>query len=313
MVHYLEDVHHLSRRRACKLVGCNRKTSAYLSVREDDPGLREKLMALAQEHRAWGYRLLCGALRLAGFSVNHKRVYRLYKEEDLQHRPRTRHRLTGEKKGHPPDPVAINEVWTMDFMSDALQNGRKIRTLNVIDAFTRQCLGVEVDTSLAGYRVKRVLARLIQVHGKPKRIQIDNGTEFRCKLLEAWAQEEDIELYFIDPGKPNQNGRIESFNSRLREECLNQEWFLNMAEARWIVERWRRHYNQERPHSSLKYLPPDEWTKRYLATPEPLRAALLPQKRNRGTDSGHATPSPATQPHGQHMESPEGCYAERYA
>lgn len=286
-VHFLEEVHHLSRRRACKLVGCNRKTAAYAGVPEEDSCVREKLKTVANENPAWGYRLLCGALRLAGFAVNHKRVYRIYREEGLQHRPRTRHRLTGEKRGHPPDPVTINEVWVMDFMSDALQNGRKIRTFNVMDAFTRQCHCVEVDTSLPGYRVKRVLERLIQVHGKPKRIQIDNGSEFRCKLIEAWAQAEGIELYFIDPGKPNQNGRIESFNSRFRQECLNQEWFLNLAEARWTIARWRRHYNEERPHSSLNYLPPNEWARRFRAghfdreLSEPFSAVTIPRYDSR--------------------------------
>lgn len=152
-----------------------------------------------------------------------------------------------------------------DFVSDAFQNGRSFRTLNILDAFTRQCHCIEVDTSLGGYRVVRVLDQLILRHGTPKRLQIDNGPEFRCKPLEDWAQRNGVELYFIDPGKPNQNNRIESFNSRFCEECLNQEWFLSLAEARRIIESWRVRYNSVRPHSSLKYLPPNEWTKRHLA------------------------------------------------
>ena len=279
-VRHLEREHCVSRRRACQLVGCNRKTAAYVRVRPEDDPTRSKLAALAIEHPSWGYRMMWGTLRLSGEPINHKRVYRLYREQGLQHRPKSRPRCTGEKRGHPPDPTTINEVWTMDFMSDSLRNGRKIRTLNVLDAFTRQCHHVEVDTSLGGYRVKRVLETLVKRLGKPQRLQIDNGTEFRCKLIEAWAQEQGVELYFIDPGKPNQNGRIESFNSRLRAECLNQEWFTNLDEARRTVERWRCHYNRERPHSRLKYLPPDEWCKRYHANVQSVLATTGAQAQS---------------------------------
>jgi putative transposase len=260
----MQEQHGLSQRRACELTGCNRGTARHVSRRQDDPVLRERMKQLADENRAWGYRLLCGKLRLEGFALNHKRAHRIYREEKLALRPRKRQRIKGEKRGHPPAPAKINEVWTMDFVSDALQNGRSFRTLNILDAFTRQCHCIEVDTSLGGYRVVRVLDQLILQHGTPKRLQIDNGPEFRCKPLEVWAQRHGVELYFIDPGKPNQNNRIESFNSRFREECLNQEWFLSLAEARRIIESWRRHYNSVRPHSSLKYLPPNEWARRQL-------------------------------------------------
>jgi putative transposase len=175
-----------------------------------------------------------------------------------------RNRIKAEKKGHPPVPTTINEVWTMDFVSDSLQVGRPIRTLNVLDAFTRQCHRIEVDTSLAGYRARRVLETLIQRHGKPQRLQIDNGPEFRCKAVDEWAKKEGVRLYFIDPGKPNQNNRIESFNSRFRAECLNQECFLSLAEVRRTIEAWRVKYNTTRPHSSLKYLPPNTSAEQYL-------------------------------------------------
>ena len=202
--------------------------------------------------------------KFGGMRVNHKRVYRLYKEEELQHRPRGRRRIKGDKKGHPPDPVEINEVWTLDFTSDALSNGRSFRTLNILDAFNRHCHAIEVDSSLCSQRVTRALINAIDQHGKPQRLQIDNGPEFRSHHLENWAFKEGIELAFIDPGKPNQNSRIESFNSRFRQECLNQEWFESLAEARRVIEVWRIKYNQQRPHSSLGYLPPEEWTRRYL-------------------------------------------------
>jgi len=198
----MQEQHGLSQRRACELAGCNRSTARHVSRRQDDPVLRERMKQLADENRAWGYRLLCGKLRLEGFRVNHKRVHRIYQEEQLALRPRTRQRIKGEKRGHPPDPAQVNEVWTLDFVSDALQNGRSFRTLNLLDAFTRQCHCIEVDTSLGGCRVVRVLDQLVLRHGKPKRLQIDNGPEFRCQLLEEWAQRNGVELYFIDRASP---------------------------------------------------------------------------------------------------------------
>jgi putative transposase len=234
------------------------------SERREDTKVLERLKQLADENRSWGYRMLWASLRNENFAVNHKRVYRLYKEEKLQHRPRGKRRIQGDKKGHPPDPVGINEVWTLDFTSDALSNGRSFRTLNLLDAFNRHCHGIEVDSSLCSQRVTRALANAINQHGRPQRLQIDNGPEFRSHHLENWALKEGIELSFIEPGKPNQNSRIESFNSRFRQECLNQEWFESLDEARRVIETWRLKYNQQRPHSSLGYLPPDEWTRRYL-------------------------------------------------
>lgn len=280
VVRYLQKEYDLSQRRACDLVKCHRGTARHISQVKDDGRLRERLRQLADENRAWGYRMLCAQLKLQGWRVNHKRIHRLYVEEQLALRPRGRKRIRGDKHGHPPDPKAVNEVWTMDFMSDALSNGRTFRILNIIDAFTRQCHGMEVDTSLSGERVVRTLECLVLLHGRPQRIQIDNGPEFRCKVLEVWAQKESIELYFIDPGKPNQNSRIESFNSRFRAECLDQEWFLSLAEARRIIETWRQRYNSERPHSSLGYLPPNTWVKRHLEETNSTKESSLEQPGN---------------------------------
>lgn len=294
-VAHLQESHGVSQRRACEVLQVNRRTARHRSRRLDDVRVRQRLKELAEENSRWGYRLLGGRLRLDGFLVNHKRVLRLYQEEKLQHRPRSRKRIKGDKRGHPPEPTTINEVWTLDFMSDNLWNGRTIRTLNVLDAFTRQCHCIEIDTSLAGARVQRVLADLITRHGKPSRLQIDNGPEFRCNGLRGWCEKEEIELYFIDPGKPNQNSRIESFNSRFREECLNQEWFITVAEARRTTEAWRRSYNEYRPHSSLKYLPPNQWTREHLARLQQSGEAILPlpnSKSQEGTDgSAHSVPS----------------------
>lgn len=285
-VQHLQSKHGYPQRRACGLMDCNRMTARHVSTRQDDPVLRERLKVLADENRAWGYRMLWGKLRMEEIRVNHKRVYRLYKEEKLEHRPRGRKRLKGEKKGHPPAPTTVNEVYNMDFMSDVLSDGRPFRILNVLDAFTRQCHAIEVDTSLGGYRVVRTLTEVFRLHGKPQRLQIDNGPEFRCKLLERWARKEGIQLYFIDPGKPNQNNRIESFNGRFREECLNQEWFASLSEARQITGNWRRKYNEQRPHSSLKYLSPDEWTRRYRAGLIKQDSVIIPvpQQRAAGTE-----------------------------
>lgn len=280
-VQYLQEHYSLSQRRACGLIGCPRETARHVSTRQDDAASRQRLKELADENRAWGYRLLCGRLKLEGFEINHKRVYRLYKEEKLAQRPRGRKRLKGDKQGHPPDPTHVNEVWALDFMSDAIANGRSFRTLNVIDGFTRQCHSIVVDTSLCGYRVQRAVEDLFPIHGKPKALQMDNGPELRCNQLREWAQEQGIELRFIEPGKPNQNGRIESFNSRFREECLNQEWFVSLPEARTIIENWRLKYNQQRPHSSLNYLPPDLWTQMHLDELKDQNNVILPSPNNR--------------------------------
>jgi len=259
-VQQLQVEHGYSQRRACRLTQCNRSTARHSSTRCDDSALRERLKVLAQERQRWGYRLLGAALRREGHQVNHKRLYRLYKEEKLELRPKHKHRkrLKSAKRGRPA-ATKLNEVWTMDFMSDTLCDGRRFRTLNVIDVWSRQCLGIEVDTSLSSRRVVRVLDELVQRHGKPQLLQIDNGPEFRSQMLDLWAKRHGVELHFIDPGKPTQNGHIESFNGRFREECLSQEWFTSLQEVRQVVGTWRVEYNTQRPHSSLAYIPPAVW------------------------------------------------------
>ena len=261
-VQLLQEEHGYSQRRACRLTRCHRTTARRFSKRQEKPGLRERLRELAGQKKSWGYRMLGGALRLEGWALNHKRAYRIYKEEKLDLRPKYRKRLKSQKRGRAEAPQTINEVWTMDFTCDRLCDGRSFRSLNVIDIFTRRCLGIEVDTSLSSARVVRVLERLTAQFGKPKLLQIDNGPEFRGKPLDIWAKKNHVELHFINPGKPQQNGHIESFNGRFREECLNQEWFTTLKEARLLIERWRLDYNTIRPHSSLGYLPPDVWAQK---------------------------------------------------
>lgn len=220
------------------------------------PMLRERLRALAVARPRFGYRRLTILLRREFGAVNHKRVYRLYRQEGLQVRRRARKRVARKDRVAPDVPQRAGEQWAMDFMRDTLADGRPFRTLNIVDTCTRECLAIAVDTSLPGRRVTRVLDRLEVERGVPRMIRMDNGPEFTGQVLDAWAEAKGVRLDFIEPGRPTQNGLLESFNGKFRDECLNQHWFLDLADARRIVERWRVDYNQERPHSALGYQPP---------------------------------------------------------
>ena len=262
-VHYAQQQYSVSQRRACRLIGCNRKSARHVSVRPSDTALREAMTQLAEQKPAWGYRMLHGALRLDGWMLNHKKAYRLYREEQLGLKRKHKRRLKCEKRGAARPVTAPNERWSMDFIHDRLSDGRSFRTLNLTDAFTRQCLAQEVDTSLTAKRVVRVLEAVKETRGVPQTIRVDNGSEFRSKALDLWAYKNQVKLEFIEPGKPTQNGQIESFNGRFRAECLDQEWFTSLQEAREMIEAWGLGYNSQRPHSSLSYLPPDVWTQKY--------------------------------------------------
>jgi putative transposase len=227
--------------------------------------LRMRLRELAEDRRHWGYRRLHVLLQREGWRVNSKRVYRIYAEEKLMVRRRKRRRrICAKARVLLAAPVRKNETWTMDFLQDALASGRKVRTLSIEDAYTREMLAIEVDTSLPALRVVRVLDRLQQHRGKPIRIVIDNGTEFTSKALDQWAYENKVALHFITPGRPMENGYIESFHGKFREECLNEHWFLTLDDARETIESWRIDYNQVRPHSSLGYLTPEEFATGYV-------------------------------------------------
>jgi putative transposase len=190
--------------------------------------------------------------------VDHKRVYRIYREEGLMVRRRKRKRVAERRGPSPTSAVVPNACWCLDFMSDALATGRRFRTLGVIDTCTREALAIEVDTSLPSARVVRVLEQLITERGRPTEIVLDNGPELISRLLDQWAHTHGIALGFIEPGKPEQNAVMESFNGRFRDECLNSHWFTSLADARHIIEAWRQDYNQVRPHSSLGYHTPQE-------------------------------------------------------
>ena len=226
----------------------------YRSTRSD-VALRERLVELARKKPRFGYRRLHVLLVGGGERVNHKRVFRVYQEAGLAVRRKARKRLV--RVGSPrPALTAANQEWALDFVHDAVANGRAIRVLTVEDEYTRECPALEVDTSLASRRVTRVLEAVIAERGQPLAIRCDNGPEFTSRHFLAWCMERQIELVHIQPGKPQQNGYVESFNGKLRDECLNVSWFENLWDARRKIAAWRVEYNQERPHSALGYQTP---------------------------------------------------------
>jgi len=258
-VKYLCKQYQVSLCKACGLMQTQISSMYYRHQGYKDGALREALRAAASKRTRWGYRMLTYLLRREGFKDNHKRIYRVYREEGLQVKIRKRRktaRWRGEKLSK---TTAANQQWSMDFMSDQLANGRRIRTFNVIDNHTRKCLAIEVDFSFGGQRVSRVLDRLVKEHGHPEQIIMDNGPEFTSKAMDRWGYEHRVKLHFIEPGKPMQNGFIESFNGTLRDECLNENWFKDVAEAREITENWRIDYNNNRPHGSIGAIPPEQY------------------------------------------------------
>lgn len=224
---------------------------------ERDAALAARLSELAREHPRWGYRRLCVLVRRVE-PANHKRVHRLYRQAGLSLRRKKRKRLSRQRPAVTAAQAA-NQEWALDFVTDAMASGRHIRVLSVIDVFTRECLALETDTSIGSLRVVRVLERVIEERGAPQRIRSDNGPEFTSRAYLAWAIERQIELAHIRPGKPVENAYIESFNGRLREECLNASWFRNLFDARRQIGAWRDHYNRERPHSALDYRTPEQF------------------------------------------------------
>ena len=248
----------LSQRRACRLVGAARSTVRHRGRRRDDAALRRRLAELAAERPRFGYRRLHALRRREGIVVNHKRIERLYRADGLAVRGRKRKSPTRIRRGRPPAPERANAQWALDFLEDSWASGRKIRLLSVIDVFTREALALEVDGSLPGRAVVRVLERLGTERPLPGLVVLDNGPELISRVLEAWAHEHHGTLHFIDPGKPIQNAHCESFHGRVRDECLNEHWFLSLTDARQIVEAWRQDYNHTRPHSALGYRTPEE-------------------------------------------------------
>ncbi len=264
-VAFTMDKFAVSERRACELNDVDRSSYRYEPRQDRNTELRDKLTELARQKPRFGYRRLGVLLEKKGVAVNHKRLFRVYQEAGLGVRRREKKRLERGRAGMPL-LSRPNQEWSLDFVSDALANGRAIRALTVLDDFSRESPAIEVDSSLSAPRVTRVLDGVIDERGAPESIRMDNGPEFTSRCFVAWAEGHKIRLIYIQPGKPAQNSFIESFNGRFRDECLNANWFENLADARRKIEAWRVDYNQHRPHSSLAYRTPEEFARQWSAS-----------------------------------------------
>lgn len=254
----------ISVRRACWLVGLSRTVLLY--ARKPDPEaerLRDWLSDLASTRRRFGYRRLHALLSREGVTVNHKRLYRVYREAGLSVQRRRRRRGVALPRRPLSLPTAPNQVWSMDFVMDALDSGRRLKCLTIVDDFTKESVDIVVDHSIPGLYVTRVLDQAIAFRGCPRAIRTDQGPEFTGRALDQWAYRRGVELTLIAPGKPTQNAFIESFNGRFRDECLNDHWFENLTVARTLIAAWRLDYNERRPHSALDYLTPAEFAARH--------------------------------------------------
>lgn len=264
MTHLIEK-HSVSASRACRTVDLALSSYKYEASRDaEEPKIRESLRMHAAHRRRWGYRRLRTLLRREGYVLNHKRVYRLYREEQLQVRRRRRSKprvSLREAKG--PRPSRPNERWSLDFVHDQLVGGRSLRLLTVVDDATHECLWIEADRSLSSRRVTRVLDQLIELRGKPDSILTDNGPEFASRQMLEWEHQRNIQHRYIQPGKPSQNGFIESFNGKLRDECLNENLFLSVTHARSILEDFIVDYNEVRPHSTINEMTPGEYRRSF--------------------------------------------------
>jgi len=268
----LVELHEMSERRACSVIGADRTSVRYRSRRPDDAGLRERMRTLAGERRRFGYRRLHVLLRREGLVMNRKKTQRLYREEGLSVRKRRgRKKATGTRA--PLLTVAVpNARWSVDFVHDQFAQGRRFRVFNVIDDVTKECLAAVVDTSISGRRVARELSAVIARRGKPGLIVSDHGTEFTSNAMLAWTEEAGVSWHFIAPGKPMQNGICEAFNSKMRDELLNETLFHGLDHARAVVADWVADYNAERPHSALSYQTPAAFAAQLTAMGDRLHA-----------------------------------------
>lgn len=264
----------ISERRACGLMNVWRSSCRYQHMPDRDQDLREQLVELAHQRPRFGYRRLGVLLARQGEPINHKRLFRVYRDAGLSVKRTRRKKLMRTGVSHPV-LTAPNDEWSLDFLCDALASGRTVRVLSIVDNFTRECLALEADTSFASQRVTRVLDSVIARRGTPKALRMDNGPELTSRHFLAWCLERKITMNHIQPGKPMQNGHIESFNGRFRDECLNANWFRNLFEARYKISLWRNDYNDVRPHSSLGYQTPDEFAAQWQR-PSSLSTSIPP-------------------------------------
>jgi putative transposase len=269
----LRVAYEVSERRACSALGADRTSIRYRSGRPDDAAIRARLRELAAVRRRFGYRRLHVLLKREGIIMNHKKLRRLYREERLQVRRRGGRKRALGTRAPMTLPQGPNQRWSMDFMSDALADGRRFRIFAVVDDFTRECLALIADTSLPGLRIVRELDAIVATRGRPAMCVSDNGTELTSRAALCWAQKLAVEWHYIAPGKPQQNAFIESFNGRLRDELLNETLFISLSHAREALKIWREDYNTVRPHSSLVNMPPVTFAK--LSAPEMQRDGAL--------------------------------------
>ncbi|MBN9982469.1 IS3-like element ISRle4 family transposase [Rhizobium laguerreae] len=289
-VAHLMSHHEMSERRACKAIGFCRMTVRYETRRDNDRELRERMKALAHERRRFGYRRIHVLLRREGHLVNHKRLFRLYREEKLTVRKRGGRKRAIGTRAPMLVPMVANDRWSLDFVSDQFTDGRRLRILTVVDDCTRECLALVADTSLSGLRVARELDRIIEERGKPRMIVSDNGSEFTSNAILQWADRTKVDWHYIAPGKPIQNAFIESFNGRLRDEFLNETLFSSLAHARSALSNWRSDYNDQRPHSGLGWLTPAE----FAQTLNPRRDAVLRSRNGSAPQPAATEPTTAT-------------------
>ena len=259
MAQFFQAGFQISERRACLLAGVARSSFRYRSVAAEQTALRLRLRDLAATRVRYGYRRLHILLRREGWRVNHKRVYRLYREEGLGIRVRRRKKLASAPRVLPPPATKPQERWSMDFLTDTLADGRRFRVLTRVDNVSRVSPAIAVEVSLTGERLVAILEQLKQTIGRPERIAVDNGPEFVSKALDAWAYRHGVQLEFSRPGKPTDNAFAESFNGHFRAECLDCHWFAELSEARQLIEAWRIDYNTERPHRALGQATPAAW------------------------------------------------------
>jgi putative transposase len=283
-VAYLQDRLGYSERRICRAIGQARSSQQYRrKVPSDEHPLVAAMHRLALQWPRFGYRRITVLLRRDGWRVNVKRVHRLWKQEGLQIRKKQRKRRrlgTGANACHRRRPLGKNHVWSYDFVSDRTEAGGRLRMLSVVDEYTRECLTIEVGRHFTGRRVVEVLRDLFAIRGRPGYLRSDNGPEFASRAVKRWLKRQDVGTLFIEPGSPWENGYIESFNGKFRDEYLNGELFLSLAEARYVVDRWRMDYNHHRPHSRLNWMTPaafSAWCRGWTARPcvpagSPLRA-----------------------------------------
>jgi putative transposase len=254
--------HAVSERRACHVLGFARSSQRYVG-RRDDTALGKRLAELAGERRRFGYRRLHILLKREGWAINLKKTYRLYREAGLSVRKRPGRKRAVGTRAPLPSATHPGHIWSLDFMSDAFEDGRRFRILGVMDQYSRRSLCLEADTSLPGQRVVRELDKLVAIYGKPDTIVSDNGTELTSKAVLQWAADQGVKWHYITPGKPSENGFTESLNGRIRDECLNEHLFRSLRHARIILEAWRQDYNDVRPHSSLGYKTPAQFIQLY--------------------------------------------------